>query len=564
MKSKLNKQNLLSSFVFGITLIISFAIGEIYYNSVDGTDFYRYFDYLEYFRGGLDSPGREQGILYYWFVSLFVKLSRQFYLVSDWETIYSSAIQLSNFLIYLIGLGGMYKLFKSYSYEHNDILYTLSILNFFPPLYGARLIMKPEIIGFAFLPWVIVMIDKYFDSKEIKYLFFSVPLLALLLTSKGTVTGITVFILLYLYIQKLKETNIKDLVFAAIALVGCFSILFIENTVINGYNIFTHPQSDQYLNRATFSFVINLNVSDLFNNPFRNQHANSFIGITLIDTFGDYFERYWDHERSLLSRNRLDLFNNSLLRRWVSIITSLLFFILTFYKNNKNMPKFNYLYLIGAFTLLLSAFGLFGLNFNPGKGDTVKTHYYSFVLGITFAVLIINHISKRKLLTKLLSIFTTLLIFLFILGFPKTYTGEYNEGASYAEVLNSKLESSISCNIVNQFVDLKTDIDSKCLTASRALCGYSEVFNKPIESEEGYLIFISDEFFIPINLTNENGNVVTVSGYAECLHYQDGGYLHSQSAAWGKTTQPINQLIGIISIISILVFTSHRKIYSHE
>ena len=95
-------------------------------------------------------------------------------------------------------------------------------------------------------------------------------------------------------------------------------------------------------------------------------------------------------------------------------------------------------------------------------------------------------------------------------------------------------------------------------------CPDSEVFNKPIESEEGYLIFISDEFFIPINLTNENGNVVTVSGYAECLHYQDGGYLHSQSAAWGKTTQPINQLIGIISIISILVFTSHRKIDSHE
>ena len=102
MKSKINNKNLLSSFIFGTTLLLSFAIGEIYYNSVDGTDFYRYFDYLEYFRGGVDSPGREQGILYYWFVSLFVKGSRQFYLVSDWETIYSSAIQISNFLIYLV------------------------------------------------------------------------------------------------------------------------------------------------------------------------------------------------------------------------------------------------------------------------------------------------------------------------------------------------------------------------------------------------------------------------------------------------------------------------------
>jgi len=564
LKSKLNNKNLLSSFIFGTTLLLSFAIGEIYYNSVDGTDFYRYFNYLEYFRGGIDSPGREQGILYYWFVSIFVKASRQFYLVSDWETIYSSAIQISNFLIYLVGLGGMYCLFKSYLYEHSDIMYTLSILNFFPPMYGARLILKPEIIGFAFLPWVIVMIDKYFDTKEIKYIFYSVPLTSLLLTSKGTVAGVTVFVLLYFYAQRLREVNFKHLLYSITALLACFILLFIENSVINGYNIFTHPQSEQYLNRASISFIFNFNISDLFNYPYRNHHANSFIGITLIDTFGDYFEKYWDHERSLLSRNRIEVFNTPLSRRWVSITLSFLFLLFSFYKNNKNMPKFNYIYIVGAFTLLLSAFGIFGLNFNPGKGDTLKTHYYSFVLAITFAVLIINFIKNRNFVIKILITFTSFLIFMFLMGFPKTYTGEYNESTSYAEVLNSKLESSISCRMINKLIDMKTGINSNCLTAIQALCGNYDDFNKPIESEEGYLIYTPDDYFTPINLVNKNGSVITVSGYAECLNYQAGGYLHSNAAPWGNTTQPVNQIIGIISLISILAFMATRKVSLNE
>tara|TARA_Y100001970_G_C13905702_1_gene685938 strand:- start:126 stop:812 length:687 start_codon:yes stop_codon:yes gene_type:complete len=228
------------------------------------------------------------------------------------------------------------------------------------------------------------------------------------------------------------------------------------------------------------------------------------------------------------------------------------------------MPKFNYIYIVGAFTLLLSAFGIFGLNFNPGKGDTLKTHYYSFVLGITFAVLIINIIKNRKLIIKILITFTSFLLFMFLIGFPKTYNGEYNESTSYTEMLNSKLESSISCRIVNKLIDMKTGINSNCLTANHALCGNYDDFNKPIESEEGYLIYTPDDYFSPINLINENGNVITVTGYAECLNYQAGGYLHSQAAPWGNTNQPVNQIIGIVSLISILTFMTTRNVSDND
>ena len=53
---------------------------------------------------------------------------------------------------------------------------------------------------------------------------------------------------------------------------------------------------------------------------------------------------------------------------------------------------------------------------------------------------------------------------------------------------------------------------------------FSESYNKPIEHEDGYLIFTNDEFFNPVNLNDKNGFKVTVNGYAECLHYVNGGY----------------------------------------
>ena len=145
---------------------MTFSLGEIFYNSIDGTDFYRYFDYIEYFRGGISSPGREQGLIYYWYISLFIKASRKYYLISDWETIYSSAIQLGNLGLYCLGLLGLYFLLKSFSYKNSDILLALSILNCFPPIFGARLIMKPEMLAFALFPWILLSLDAYFNSKQ--------------------------------------------------------------------------------------------------------------------------------------------------------------------------------------------------------------------------------------------------------------------------------------------------------------------------------------------------------------------------------------------------------------
>ena len=146
-----------SIFTFFFTLIFTFSIGEIFYNSIDGTDFYRYFRYIEYFNGSIETPSREQGLFYFWFVSIFIDLYDQYYLADKWEYIYSSAIQLANFILYLVGVLGLFIFMKSKKINSLNIFFALTLLNIFPPVFGGRLIMKPEMLAFALFPWILLV-----------------------------------------------------------------------------------------------------------------------------------------------------------------------------------------------------------------------------------------------------------------------------------------------------------------------------------------------------------------------------------------------------------------------
>ena len=66
-------RNSLTLITFLTSLILSHSVGEIFYNSIDGTDFYRYFRYIEYFMGEIENTTREQGLFYFWIISLFIK-----------------------------------------------------------------------------------------------------------------------------------------------------------------------------------------------------------------------------------------------------------------------------------------------------------------------------------------------------------------------------------------------------------------------------------------------------------------------------------------------------------
>ena len=543
-----------SIFSFFFSLIFTFSIGEIFYNSIDGTDFYRYFRYIEYFNGTIETPSREQGLFYFWFISLFIELSEQFYLADKWEYIYSSAIQLANFIFYLIGLLGLFLFMRTKRVNLTQIFLALTFLNFFPPVFGGRLIMKPEMLAFALFPWVLLGIENYFKSKNIISLLAITPLLAVIATSKGTVFVLTGSAIVFIYIKKIKKIKISDLIISISVFLVMSYFLYQENLMVNNVSMLSHPELESYLFRAPLSFIYTVSFSEIFSNPFRNVHAGSLFGITAIDLFGDYFNRYWDHERSLFVSSRQQVITFlDYPRRNLSVFLSILFFIFTFIKQKSYIfSSYTRVYLIGIFILLLTSLGVFGLHFNPNKGDTVKTHYYFFLLAFSFVFLIINFLRKSNTNTQIISTLLAFLIFTFIVGFPKNYDDNFKFE------LSEKLPTTLSCRITSSYFEVITNYDIECLTKELATCGTYEVFNKPVQHEDGYLIFQPDEFFQNINLQDSDGNAVTVSGYAECLHYLSGGFTKVQSDLVENRTPQINRIF-LFFILASFIFLIFRN-----
>ena len=408
--------------------------------------------------------------------------------------------------------------------------------------------MKPEILVFCFLPWIFIGIDNYFKNKNKVNLILVAPLLSLLVTSKGTIAMMMFFSLLYLYFHEIKKINLKDLLIPVAFFTILSTLLYSENSNINSVSLLSHQELDQYLFKAPISFLLNINFNDLIFNPFRNEHANSLIGITLIDLFGDYFNRYWDHSRSLFLSNRVDLLEflpNP--RRNVGLSLSSIFVLSSIaYTPEKKFKKHQKVYLIGMSVLALTSLGLFGLHFNPDKGDTVKTHYYFYLIAISFTIILVQYLSRRKYITQLVSVILLITIFLFIFGFPKTYDAEYEN------VLQDKLSVTVGCEVSSLYFDNYFSKETNCLNKKIATCGFYEEFAKPESHPDGYLIFQNDDFFNPINLIDDSGYAVTVNGYAECLNYVEGGYYRNINIYITDRTPRFNSNIFFISILSII------------
>ena len=554
LKQKLKIFSIISFF---FTLIFTFSIGEIFYNSIDGTDFYRYFRYIEYFNGTIETPSREQGLFYFWFISLFIDFYDQFFVADKWEYIYSSAIQLGNFVLYLIGLLGLFLFMRIKKIDTTEIFLALTFLNIFPPVFGGRLIMKPEMLAFALFPWILLGIDNYFNNKNIVNLLAISPLLAVVATSKGTVFVLTTSAVFFIYFKKIFKAKYLDLGIAFLVFLIMSYLLYQENLRVNNVSMLSHPELESYLFRAPFSFLYTISLPDLFFNPYRNIHSGSLLGITSIDLFGDYFNRYWDHERSFFISNRKQVITFlDYPRRNISVVLSIIFFIFTFLKQKSfKFSSFTKVYLVGIFILLLTSLGLFGLHFNPNKGDTVKTHYYFFLLAFSFIFLIINFLKSSSIKTQVIITLLAILAFTYIVGFPK----DYDENLNFE--LSEKVSTTLSCRYTAGYFESITDFDIECLTKEVATCGIYENFNEPIEHQDGYLIFQPDDLFQNINLQDSDGSSVTVTGFAECLHYLNGGYAKAEIVSLEDRTPKVNRAFLFLIFISFLYIIFNNKTY---
>jgi hypothetical protein len=157
--------------------------------------------------------------------------------------------------------------------------------------------------------------------------------------------------------------------------------------------------------------------------------------------------------------------------------------------------------------------------------------------------------------TKIITIILSFISFTFIVGFPKHYENDLNLA------LSEKIPTTLSCRYTSYFFETITNTDIQCLTKEIATCGLYDDFNKPFEHEDGYLIFQPDDFFQSINLQDSDGNSVTVSGYAECLHYLNGGYAKSDTVSDESRVPRFNRIFLFLIIGSILYLTLENRRY---
>jgi len=521
MKSKISifikslQNNKLATMNFLILLFSIFWLKEInylFYDINDSPDFNKYIIYFDHFFSN-EITNKEHGLMYYYLhsfnYSFFYSDLNNFNLF-----IHKSVLQV-NFYIFIFGIVGYYHLLKFFNFSLNVIFPTLVFLNFFPPSISMRMVYKPEILAFALLPWIIYLLEKYLKTKTLFYLILLIPILVSTLTIKGNVLVIVCVYIFFSYFKVLISISKKQFFIISIISFISFFALSYENNLSNGKSILEIQSGavieDSYNFKAPFSIIYRADMYNLLTSPIKHDHANSFIGITLLETTGDYFDLYWDNDATDYFKERKEIFtfvqSNEIkgpefnksssnfiiyqqrmtdvyLYQTIGIIISifLFYFLIVNTIKNKKYRKFLLAVFVGMAVLLFhSISGIPKNNFDPSVGDTFKPLYYSFVFTLSFTILIAVQLSEKYKRVIYLGIYCLLIVF--ILGFPKNQ--EFSPSIDMVE----KIESSVFCSVEKTIYFNSQDIDL-------INCGNNNLAN----TDTGNELYKNNFYHKPVNL----------------------------------------------------------------
>ena len=342
------------SFIFNTYI---FLVNYLNYNSTRGTDYNKYGPYLDFYTFGLEANLQEQGIGYFWFISYISKLKINSLKISpNFESlIHNFGIQVGNYLFFIIGFIGIYFLLRYLEISPIISLLVLNMLAIFPPILGARLILKPEIMMFAYLPWIILLIYKFLDTDNLKYLYLLIPMTLIVISSKASLALMLFLAILTFFDKRFLKTKVVILILPALAF---FSLLIYESFLINNRFVWEHTIPNGYDNVASLKFLFSFN-SDLILNPYRDSQSTSMFGILFLDTFGDYWQRYWFHKDGWLKNQYPG--NVNLIRSGALLSVLFYSFLIYFLKieNNKKLKSIGRLSIVGIIVLLTTIFNIF-------------------------------------------------------------------------------------------------------------------------------------------------------------------------------------------------------------
>lgn len=470
---------------FNLVLFLSslFLVNNIlflFYDINQSPDFTAYSSYFDFFFYKTEIVNRDQGLFYYFLqsISLYLK-SYQSQLKLSSIILHYSIFQINN-IIYLYGLVGYYFLLKFYNLSNKFIFLIFTFLNFFPLTMMLKLTLKPEILAFSFLPWVILFLENYKKYGKLKHLFYVLPYLTILLTSKSSIAIISLTFLFFSYLFQIIKLNKKHFIIFSILITITFLALFFENSFY-GANMFNFKSgsneeieidAEKYNNKAPLNIVYNINLYKLFTSPIKNDHKDSFIAITLLDSFGDYFDLYWNNNDSIFFENKFEIIElikldeikspkilwdkkvvniyvqketDLYLRQTVSLLLGIVFYISLLFSIFRKylFRKFLLSPIYGMLIILVHIiFGFPSNNFDPLTGDSLKPFYYSFLLCLAFIFYLAERLKETKNLKIYTSLFIYIFLILFIIGFPKYHLiqssviADANQYSTFCEVNN--------------------------------------------------------------------------------------------------------------------------------
>ena len=499
---------LFTTIFFIITSYISFSYSNLFYNSTHSPDFYKYRNYFNYYSGLQDSTSLEQGNLYFYFVSKIIESRSDLLNVRNYYEGISNSVQLANLFIYLVGVVGLYKLLSFRGYSKIKILFSLSILNFFPPAIALRLILKPEILIFTLFVWSLYCIEVYLENKDYFFLLNFIGLISLIITTK-VATGVIVslFYLIYFYKDIINE-NLKTILLGFFLLMFLFLSLSYENYLINDVLFFDHEISEEYKFKADKSFVYNLSLRDIIFSPYPEFHNNSLLSIVVLETFNDHFNLYWDNDESVFAQGSIVFFKENL-KIYLSILLTTFFYLTAFWLARKNKKLYTLSPLVGIF--VMTSFSLFIL-FEPETGDMLKNYYYSFLLILSF-IFIVNYFLNKNNVFFIIFIGLTISTFL-IYGFPKNYDD------LMIERINLQNETSFTCNLNSYLIG---SIENNCYKHETSFC--EDVFKNYTKPElvNGQLVENSfEKIYVYEFMKDEVSKEIT--SYNDCVEYLKNGW----------------------------------------
>lgn len=557
----ISKQKIISTFYL-LSLILSiffiFQISNFYYLISESPDFFHLKSYLDYNFREIEETNRDLGLAYFNLVAISISFKTFLITETNFNHIISSRVLLINTILYCVGLTGLFKFLIINKFKKNDILASFIIITYFPQTINMINTMKPEIFAFSIVTWVLYFIELYIQSEKINYLFFAAFPSALLLTTKSSIFFFSIILFAYIFLKNYKKFLKIDNFKPFCLFIFLFSLLLYENIKVNNFSIFQHISSSSdgsYENIASLNILYKINFKYLFTQPFSNFHANSIIGIILLDTFGDYFNFWAFNDESIFVINKIKIPQFWVITHYsqfFSIVFTILLYFSFFYFSRYN-KKFKPILFSPIFSIILLIFNSFGIpikNYNPLTSDTFKTHYYSFLIVISFCIvllLLFKMFNRIKLKIFLLIFFSSMYLY----GFPKLQSSELDE---YLIVKNSV---TFFCEFNSHLIDQYNT--SSCNNLTYQICNISKIINNSDSTQISNNVSVDYSSFLPIELKNENSKV-NVRNVAECIKFTESNYYPNRPYQQKLRINIIN--LTTIIIFFILIFIHNNlKIY---